>query len=170
MPPETTRVIYDGECPFCARYVDMAKLRRKVGTVELIDARTRPDLVQAYAEKGYDLDEGMVVEHGGEVYFGGDAVWVINALLSENWFLRRLSARSVTRFAYPALRGGRNLALRLLGRRKIRETLPAECKQPGGGSRLSVSLSVQDAQPALRPPFLRRKGRTFATSRTAGIG
>lgn len=117
--PPTVRVLYDGECPFCANYVAMARLRERAGEVELIDARARPDLVEAHKAAGRPIDEGMIVETQDAVYFGGDAVWAINALLSKNPLLNALSGRAMLKFVYPALRLGRNTALRALGRKPI---------------------------------------------------
>lgn len=117
--PPPVRVLYDGECPFCANYVTMARLRERVGEVELIDARTRPDLVQAHKAAGRAIDDGMIVETEDAVYFGGDAVWAINALLSRNPVLNALSGRAMLKFVYPGLRFGRNTALRVLGRKPI---------------------------------------------------
>lgn len=116
---QRVRVLYDGECPFCSAYVTMAGLKRAAAEVELIDARERPDLVAAHAGEGRPIDEGMIVEVDGTPYFGGEAVWAINAIVSRNPVLRLFGSRTVLRFAYPALRAGRNMALRLLGRTKI---------------------------------------------------
>lgn len=117
--PATIRVIYDGQCPFCANYVALARLRERVGAVALIDARERPDLVAAHKAAGRAIDDGMIVETPDAVYFGGDAVWAINALLSKNPILNALSGRAMLKFVYPALRFGRNSALRLMGRTPI---------------------------------------------------
>lgn len=38
-PPGPVEVVYDGECPFCASYVALLRLRERVGEVRLIDAR-----------------------------------------------------------------------------------------------------------------------------------
>ena len=114
------RVIYDGECPFCRSYVQMARLREAAGPVELIDARGAPELVAAYHARGMDIDQGMIVELDGQTYYGGEAVWAINRLLSTHPVLRRLGGRRFLKFIYPALRGTRNLALRMMGRRPIR--------------------------------------------------
>ncbi len=113
------RVLYDGECPFCANYVALARLRERAGEVELIDARERPDLVEAHKAAGRPIDEGMIVETEDAVYFGGDAVWAINALLSKTPLLNALSGRAMLQFVYPVLRFGRNTALRILRRKPI---------------------------------------------------
>ena len=123
--PETsqpgTRILYDGECPFCASYVRFARLRSALGVVELIDARERPDLVAGYTAQGFPIDEGMIVDTGEEVYYGGDAVYAINALVSPNPVLRLMSGRQFLKWIYPALRAGRNTAIRLLGRQPIQQ-------------------------------------------------
>ncbi|MEM1391605.1 MAG: DCC1-like thiol-disulfide oxidoreductase family protein, partial [Pseudomonadota bacterium] len=58
---ETVRILYDGECPFCAAYVKMARLKSLSGHVELLDARQHPALVTEHASEGRDIDQGMVV-------------------------------------------------------------------------------------------------------------
>lgn len=118
--PEPMRVIYDGECPFCSAYVTFAQLRKNVGEIELIDGRDVPDMIEAYASQGYDIDTGMIVELDGQIYHGGDAVWAINSLLSKNPVLKFMGHRRFVRWIYPALRAGRNAAIRLLGRKPIR--------------------------------------------------
>jgi len=113
-------VYYDGECPFCSSYVKLARLRRAVGGVELIDARTRPEAVQRFAELGYDIDDGMVVELDGRIYYGWEAVWAMNALAATAPVLRHFTSRRLLNAIYPFLRGCRNLVLRVLGKRPIR--------------------------------------------------
>lgn len=118
-------VVYDGECPFCSRYVEMQQLRTRCGGVELIDARTQPAMVRELAGLGIALDEGMAVRHAGAWHHGADAVHVLAGLAApvtgaqrlHRWLFR---SRAVTQALYPALRAGRNLTLRLLGRQPIR--------------------------------------------------
>ncbi len=117
--PERTRILYDGECPFCASYVSFARLRDRLGEIDLIDARDVPDMVADYSARGYAIDDGMIVDTGETVYFGGDAVWAINALVSRNPFLNIMSGRRFLKWVYPVLRFGRNSVIRLLGKRPI---------------------------------------------------
>ena len=35
-------IIYDGECPFCSRYVKLMRLEETIGDIRLIDARKNP--------------------------------------------------------------------------------------------------------------------------------
>ena len=119
------RIIYDGGCPVCSRYVTYVRLRESVGKVSLIDARTDRDVAVDLAERGFDLDEGMIVEYGGNIYHGEDCVHLIAMLSSRSGWFNRLNAiifrrRSLARLLYPVLRAGRNALLWMLGRKKLR--------------------------------------------------
>lgn len=117
-------IIYDGECPFCAAYVRMTRLRDSAGPVRLIDARSdAPEVGEARAA-GLDLDRGMVVKLDGRLYHG-DAAMTALALLTTpsggfNRLMRSLFRRpTLARVLYPPMVAGRNMTLRLLGRRPI---------------------------------------------------
>jgi predicted DCC family thiol-disulfide oxidoreductase YuxK len=94
-------VIYDGECLICSHFAQTLKIRKIVGELKLINARTKHPLVQEAVKKGYDLNEGMVVKFQDKFYYGADAVhvlalfcsrvdWLINSMffyLSTNFYL-----------------------------------------------------------------------------------
>ena len=50
-------IVYDGECPFCRNYVRFMELRKAVGNVDLVNARTPHPAVWKLVELGYDLNE-----------------------------------------------------------------------------------------------------------------
>jgi predicted DCC family thiol-disulfide oxidoreductase YuxK len=117
-------IIYDGECPFCRGYVQMARLRDAAGPVRLVDGRAHPEIAAKLYADGIDLNETMVVNYGGVSYAGPRAIELLSMLSSNAGFLNRASAwllRDKRRadFFYPLLRFGRNSALRLLGKDKI---------------------------------------------------
>lgn len=119
------KIFYDGECPFCARYVTMLRLQ-KTGGVQLVDLRTATLKRRELEEAGFDLDQGMVVEDGGRRYGGSDAVAYLAALSTNSDLLNRinrmaLSSPGVARLVYPVLRSGRWLALFMLNRRMIED-------------------------------------------------
>lgn len=123
-PPAGPVIIYDGECPFCTAFVRMTRLRASAGPVRLVDARSdAPEVAEARAA-GLDLDRGMVVKLDGRLYHG-DAAMTALALLTTrsgafNRMVRALFRRpGLARLVYPPMVAGRNLTLRLLGRRKI---------------------------------------------------
>jgi len=128
MPEAPIRIVYDGDCPFCKAYVRLLRLRENF-TVELIDARARPDEVARLAGLGLSLDEGMVVEIGERRWHGGAAMRVLASLTGDFDLLNRFYARvfrseRLSKLLYPPLRAIRNLTLRVLGRRKIRAVAP----------------------------------------------
>lgn len=119
------RIIYDGDCPFCTAYTKYARLRERHGEVDLVNARENPTLITDYAARGFEIDESFIVEVEGEVLTKGAAMAYIHSQLAPKWTgLPMLANAKALNTVYPALRGTRNLTLRLLGRRRIREGQP----------------------------------------------
>jgi predicted DCC family thiol-disulfide oxidoreductase YuxK len=125
--PEELALIYDGECPVCTAYscsvgVDEGKGLRR------INARDGDDeLVRQAKEAGLDLDDGMVVVHQGKLYHGADALNIMARLAPSRGLGNRINKMlfgnpTLARLSYPILRAGRNALLRLLGRKKIRDS------------------------------------------------
>lgn len=117
-------VIYDGDCPFCSRYVKHVRLRDIVGRLEYVNARDGGPVVAEAVGKGFDLNEGMLVIMDGVYHHGADAVWALGLLSSPVSAFNRLNARmfrsrTISRFLYPALRFGRNMTIRLLGKPRL---------------------------------------------------
>ena len=122
--PDGAIIVYDGECPFCSRYVAVVRLRDLVGPVRLVNAREPDPIVDELRRAGYDLDEGMVLRYGGRTYHGADCIMMLAMLSTPVGPFNRVNAaifRSPTasRLLYPVLRTGRNAVLRLLGRTRI---------------------------------------------------
>ena len=119
-----TWIVYDGQCPFCSRYVQLVRLRETLGQVRLVDARNGGPMVEEARAAGLDLDEGMVLKLDGRLYHGAECIHML-ALLStpSSWFNRVNAAmfrsQTASRVLYPVLRTGRNAVLRLLGRSKL---------------------------------------------------
>jgi predicted DCC family thiol-disulfide oxidoreductase YuxK len=138
VPEARPIIVYDGDCPFCSRYVAFLRLREAVGPVTLINARGGGPIVEEVRRAGYDLDEGMVLKMGDRYYHGADCIHVLALMTSDSSLFNKLTARvfrsSATAGAlYPFLRAGRNATLRMLGRRKIAATDLPE----GGRERLA---------------------------------
>ena len=117
-------LLYDGECPFCSSYVGYVRLRETAGPVTLADARKYPALVAEANALGFEIDQGMVLKLDGRYYFGGDCIHALSLLTTPSGVFNRLNralfkSKTVARVAYPVLRAGRNLALVLLGRKRI---------------------------------------------------
>lgn len=106
------RIVYDAECPFCASYVALLRLRERY-SVHLIDARSEPAQAQAY---GLDLNAGMIVDLDGEIYHGARAVALLSRLSRRRG---PLASDRVADLVYPWMRSGRALALKLLQRKPL---------------------------------------------------
>ncbi|WP_300972955.1 thiol-disulfide oxidoreductase DCC family protein [Sphingomonas sp. LHG3406-1] len=124
MSAEKSLIVYDGDCVFCQNYVRFLRLRKAVGDVELLDARSGDPRLAAYWKAGYDLNEGMLFVHQGRVFYGAEAVHVLATLTGSHNWLNRLNARlfsssRMARLLYPALKAGRRLTLLVRGRSEI---------------------------------------------------
>jgi predicted DCC family thiol-disulfide oxidoreductase YuxK len=117
-------IVYDGQCPFCSRYVRLIRLRQSVGPVELLDARQNGPAVAEINAAGVDLNEGMALKLGDRWHYGDECVHMLALLSTPSTMFNKLNgavfrSRPTARLLYPVLRAGRNLALWLLGRDKI---------------------------------------------------
>lgn len=122
--PENFVVIYDGECPFCSAYSKRLCIDEKFGNLVLVDARSDDGRGALANLDGCTADEGMVVSTDGKIYHGAAALHLLglrgtrtNSFGRLNHALFRSMDRSRT--IYPWVRAGRNMTLRLLGRKLI---------------------------------------------------
>ncbi len=117
-------LLYDGECPFCSRYVARARVVAAAGPLALLDARLHPDLVRRHTAEGLDINEGMILRLDGRTYFGGDVLNRLALLSTRSGAFNKANAAlfrhpRLSRLLYPLLRGGRNAALKMLRRGQI---------------------------------------------------
>ena len=123
--PGGLTLIYDGECPFCAAYMKMLRLKDSAGEVTLIDARSDDPEVARIKSLGLDLQEGMVARYGGRDYYAEECLTLLAMLSSGSGVLNGLTAwmfknPARARFAYPIMKTGRAVTLKALGRDPIR--------------------------------------------------
>lgn len=117
-------IIYDGDCPLCKDYVQRLRLVAAAGEITLIDARTDTATVQAYWDKGYDLDQGMIAVVGKTIYHGAAAVTALARLSSDNTLFNKLNHwalahEPLTRLAYPLMKLARRIALWVRGKKSL---------------------------------------------------
>ncbi len=120
-----TYLLYDGECPACRAYVAFSRLRALYPDLQVLDARSEPDLVAALRRQGYEINDGMVLKLDGVVHFGPEATRVIaemghaapSAITRAG--LAAVGSAPWSRALYPWLNRARQLLLRALGRRLI---------------------------------------------------
>jgi len=117
-------IYYDGECPFCARYVTLLRLKKTIGPVELIDLRLDEGIKLELSSQGFNLDKGMVVDIDGRRFGGADAVNQLALLSTPSNFFNKfnkwiMSIPFLAALLYPFLRMGRWCVLFFMGREQI---------------------------------------------------
>src|SRR4029453_17323880 len=117
-------LIYDKQCPACDYYCNMVRIRESVGRLVLVDARDGGPVMDEITARGLDIDQGMVVKVGKELYYGSDAMHVLALMGTNKGFFNRMAywafrSRAASKVLYPILRACRNLFLKILGKTKI---------------------------------------------------
>jgi predicted DCC family thiol-disulfide oxidoreductase YuxK len=113
-------LLYDGECPACSNFVAFSRLRQSRPSLQLLDARERPDLVAELRRRGYEINESMVMQFDGRILFGAEVTRMMARLSDDPGRFPRallwvIGDAPWSRALYPVLRAGRNLLLRLRG-------------------------------------------------------
>lgn len=117
-------LVYDRECPACNAYCQVVRIRESVGNLKIVDAREQSDVLDEITEKGLDIDQGMVLKIGDQLYYGSDAIHALALISSRSGIFNRLNYRlfrskAISSWFYPFLRFFRNLLLKVLGKTKI---------------------------------------------------
>jgi predicted DCC family thiol-disulfide oxidoreductase YuxK len=117
-------LVYDGDCPFCSRYVRMLRLREAIGPVELVNARIEHPIHQLLRERNVNLDEGMALVQGDQISVGDDCIHKLALMTTSVDAFNRLNgwlfkSERFSKALYPILRTGRNVTLHILGRRNL---------------------------------------------------
>ena len=121
---EEILLVYDKQCPVCNSYCRSVRIDESVGDVRLIDARESSDALDEITALGLDIDQGIVLKRGREIHYGADAIHELALMSSRSGLFNRLNylsfySKRMSRIFYPALRGCRNLLLKILGKTKI---------------------------------------------------
>jgi len=124
MDREEILLVYDKECPACNNYCQVIRIREDIGDLKIVDARENSQVLDEITEKGLDIDQGMVLKMGGQIYYGADAIHTLALISSRSGIFNRVNywifkSKSLSFILYPALRICRNLLLKILGKSKI---------------------------------------------------
>lgn len=117
-------LVYDWECPACDFYCRQVSVRPSAGTLRLVDAREPTAVMEEITNARLDIDQGMVVKVGDQLYYGSDAIHTLARFSSRSDFFNKLSyfmfrSRTLSHVLYPGLRACRNLLLKMMGKTKI---------------------------------------------------
>jgi predicted DCC family thiol-disulfide oxidoreductase YuxK len=117
-------VVYDWDCPACDTYCRLVRIPRSVGTLRLVNAREPSTVMDEITQAGLDIDQGVVVKMGGQLYYGAEAIHILALTSSRSDLFNKLSyyafrSDTLSRILYPALRTCRNLLLKVMRKTKI---------------------------------------------------
>jgi len=121
---EEILLVYDRECPACNAYCQVVNIRESVGDLRIVDARENNEVMEEITSQGLDIDQGMVLKMGGELYYGADAIHALALIGSRSGIFNRINywmfkSKTASSILYPMLRFCRNLLLKILGKTKI---------------------------------------------------
>ncbi|AXK40665.1 DCC1-like thiol-disulfide oxidoreductase family protein [Crenobacter cavernae] len=124
MSEQEVLLVYDKQCPACDYYCNLVRIRESVGRLVLVDARDGGPIMEEITAAGLDIDQGMVVKVGAQLYYGSDAIHVLALMGTNKGFFNRAAywafrSHALSRVLYPVLRACRNLLLKILGKTKI---------------------------------------------------
>jgi predicted DCC family thiol-disulfide oxidoreductase YuxK len=124
MKREEILLIYDRECPACNAYCQVVKIRESVGDLRIIDARENSDVLHEITSQGFDIDQGMVLKMGNQLYYGADAIHTLALIGSRSGVFNRINywifkSKKISTILYPVLRFFRNMLLKTLRKSKI---------------------------------------------------
>jgi predicted DCC family thiol-disulfide oxidoreductase YuxK len=121
---EEILLVYDRECPACNAYCQVVQIRESVGDLRIVDARENSEVLYEITAQGLDIDQGMVLKMGHQLYYGADAVHTLALIGSRSGIFNRINywifkSKTISFILYPLLRFFRNLLLKILGKSKI---------------------------------------------------
>ena len=124
MKREEVLLVYDRECPACNVYCQVVKIRESVGNLRIVDARENSEVLHEITAEGLDIDQGVVLKMGDQLYYGSDAIHTLALIGSRSGILNRINywvfrSKTMSSILYPFLRFLRNLLLKILGKSKI---------------------------------------------------
>lgn len=114
------KLYYDKDCPFCNEYSKYVELR-KTYDIEIINAREELEKLNYFKSKGFDFNNGMIIEYEENIFQGSDAIKIIDKYIVKKGIIDRLLSLFIhfpgfKSIIYPILKIIRLVILKLLGR------------------------------------------------------
>ena len=121
---EEILLVYDGECPACNAYCQVVRIKESVGDLRTVDARENSEVMNEITAQCLDIDQGMVLKMGEQLYYGADAIHMLALIGSRSGIFNRFNywmfkSKTISKIIYPLLKLCRNLLLKILRKTKI---------------------------------------------------
>ena len=84
-------LVYDKQCPACDNYCQVVRIRESVGNLRVVNARDDSAIMQEITAAGLDIDDGMVLKMGEQLYYGSDAINALALISSRSGFFNRVN-------------------------------------------------------------------------------
>lgn len=122
---EKLLLVYDKDCPVCNNFCLMVRVRESVGQLVLVNAREDTPIMREITAAGLDIDDGMVLKMGGQLYYDSDAMHALSLISSRSGVFNRLNywifkSKRMSHVLYPILKAGRAVLLKLMRKTKIK--------------------------------------------------
>ena len=117
-------LVYDHQCLVCDAYCRRVHIREDVGMLQRVNARESSPVKDELTAKGLDIDKGLVLKIGDEIYYGSDAIHELSLLSNRGNLFNRLAywifrSKKLSHIIYPILRFFHDLLLKILRKAKI---------------------------------------------------
>ena len=114
------KLYYDKDCPFCDEYSKYVELR-KTFDIEIINTRQELEKLNAFKKRGFDINDGMIIEYEGNIFQGSDAIKIIDKYILKKGaidiFLSFIiNLPGFKQIIYPLVKVLRIIILKSLGR------------------------------------------------------
>ena len=121
---EEILLVYDGECPACNAYCQIVRIKESVGDLRTVDARENSEVMNEITAQCLEIDQGMVLKMGEQLYYGADAIHMLALIGSRSGIFNRFNywmfkSKTISKIIYPLLKLCRNLLLKILRKTKI---------------------------------------------------
>ena len=121
-----TIFIYDGECPFCNHFAQLLELKSCLPDLEILDGRDNLEQLSKLYKKGYDLNNGAILIHNGNIKHGAEAInWICSEIKQPND-----SILEILRMIFVSKKRSKMFFPFLLWARRISLTLKRKVWQP----------------------------------------
>lgn len=124
MQREDILLVYDRDCPACNAYCQIVRIKESVGILRIVDARQSSEVMNEITALGLDIDQGMVLKLGDQLYYGSNAIHMLALIGSRVGIFNRLNywmfkSKTMSSIFYPLLMFSRVVLLKVLGKTKI---------------------------------------------------
>ena len=91
MSQEQILLVYDRECPVCDYYCRVVRIKQSIGELKIVNAREQSAVMAQITEQGLDIDQGMVLKVGAQIYYGADAIHALALISSRSGIFNRFN-------------------------------------------------------------------------------